>query len=378
MTVMASFHTSDDISQLASAVSAPLLVVDYTPIIERYEGLSILEIERRLADEAELIACLRLPRPLGVSAEWVRLYGLPLQDEVPDLAERQFSGEAFPELRENMVAQFLAPFRGVTSIKSEHVAPAVAGDVTIRSHWKAPIVDGIPDYSRIVIVDLDITDLREIERALEEALEDKDRMMATLSHELRNPLSGVVGFSSILTAEWDSMDELSRLELARDIAAQVGDVSSLLDDFLTFNTSRSLSVEDRPLKLGEILEGLDLDGVSLDVEPGIKIRGDSLRTRQILRNLLRNAERHGGEMRSMRTARRNGMVMVQVRDDGPGVPQEVSVRLFEPFSHGSDPGSLGLGLAVSRRLARAMGGDVSYRREEGITVFELELRPDLT
>jgi C4-dicarboxylate-specific signal transduction histidine kinase len=68
------------------------------------------------------------------------------------------------------------------------------------------------------------------------------------------------------------------------------------------------------------------------------------------------------------------MVAIQMRDDGAGVSSEVLERLFEPFSHGSKSGSLGLGLAVSRRLAQAMGGELGYRREGDTTIFELELR----
>ena len=371
---MTAATTSEYISQLVSAVSAPLLVVDYTPIIERYEGLTVAEIARSLEDEEELITCLQLPRQLGVSDEWVLLYGHPLAEEAPDLVVRRFTGDQYPDLRNDIIDQFLAPFRGISSLRSQHLAPTLAGDVTVRSHWRAPVVDGIPDYSTIVIVDLDISDLRETQHALEEAIESKDRLMATLSHELRNPLSGVVGFSSILTSDWDAMDDNTRREMARDIAAQVGDMSLLLDDFLTFNVDSSLCVDDELLTLADVLESLDLGGVSLDIDPAGKARGDALRIRQVIRNLMRNAERHGGQSRALRTVTMDGMVAVQMRDDGPGVTPEVLERLFEPFSHGSKSGSLGLGLAVSRKLARAMGGDLSYRREGDTTVFELELR----
>lgn len=366
--------SSDYIAQLVTAVSAPLLVVDYSPIIERFQGLPVPEIARRLDDEQELLTCLRLPRQLGVSDEWTHLYGFPLEEQAPDLVVRRFSGDAYPELRENMIAQFLGPFRGISSIRSQHVAPTLAGDVTVRSHWKAPLIDGVPDYSRIVIVDLDITDLRETEDALEEAIESKDRLMASLAHELRNPLTGVVGFISILTAEWDSMDEDTRRELAREIASQVGDVSSLLDDFLTFNVNHSLRVDDDSLSVESIMATLDLAGVNLAVDPAITVRGDAVRIRQIVRNLLRNAEKHGGRARTVRTMASKGLVAIQVIDDGPGVPIEVQGRLFEPYSHGSKSGSLGLGLAVSRSLAEAMGGDLSYRREGETTIFELLLR----
>ncbi|MDP9143900.1 MAG: hypothetical protein M3N43_04250, partial [Actinomycetota bacterium] len=113
---LASSTTSDYIAQLVSAVSAPLLVVDYSPIIQRFEGLPLPEIALRLEEEQELISCLQLPRQLGVSDEWIRLYGFPFEGEAPDLVVRDFTGDAYPELRENIIAQFLAPFRGISSI----------------------------------------------------------------------------------------------------------------------------------------------------------------------------------------------------------------------------------------------------------------------
>jgi signal transduction histidine kinase len=350
-----------------------MLVVDYTDIIDRYQGLSIDEIEERLDDEDELLSCLQLPRELGVSGEWVRLYGFPLANEAPDLITRRFTSADYPDLRDNLVAQFLAPFRGVSSIVSEHMAPTLAGDVIVRSHWKAPIQNDTPDYSRIVIVDLDVSDLRETERALEEAVESKDRLMATLAHELRNPLTAVVGFSSILSSEWDALDDDARREMAGDITSQVGDVSSLLDDFLTFNVD-ALRVEDVSLWVESLLAGVDLSGVDVELNPNLVVSGDPVRIRQIIRNLVRNAERHGGASRTLTGEPIDDIIRIRVSDDGPGVPSDVLERLFEPFSHGSSAGSLGLGLAVSQRLARAMGGDLRYERSDGKSSFVLDLR----
>jgi signal transduction histidine kinase len=363
-----------EIEQLASAAPVPMLVVDYTDIIVRYQGLPVEQIETLLEDETELLTCLQLPRQLGVSEGWIRLYGFPIEDDAPDLVVRLFTGSKYPELKKSVTAQFLAPFRGVSEIRSEHIAPTLAGDVTVRSHWKAPIVDGAPDYSRIVIVDLDISDLRATENALEEGSKSKDRLMASLAHELRNPLTAVVGFSSILTSEWGAMDDASRLQMAQEIATQVGDVSTLLDDFLTFKFDHSLQVEDVMLALGDILASLDLSDVRLDFDPALMVRGDPVRIRQIIRNLVRNAQRHGGPQHSVTSRASGEVVTIEVADNGPGVSGEVLERLFQPFSHGSTAGSLGLGLAVSHRLAKAMDGDLTYRRQNGLTIFELELR----
>lgn len=351
-----------------------MLVVDYSAIVDRYSGVPVEEIASRLEDDDELLECLGLPIQLGVSEEWTRLYGFPFDDEAPDLITRRFSPKAYPDLRDHLIAQMLAPFRGVSSIRSEHLAPTLAGDVTVRSHWKAPVIDGYPDYSRIVVVDLDVTDMRETERYLEEALESKDRLMSTLSHELRNPLTAVVGFVSILASDWDSLDDDARHEMTKEIASQLGDVSSLLDDFLTFKSGEAYRVDDDALMLEEILDGVDLGGFDQVVSPNLVVRGDAVRIRQVVRNLARNARRYGGPIKRLTAEAGDGMVMLMVSDDGPGVPPDLIPRLFQAYSHGPTIGSMGLGLAVSHNLAQAMGGDLSYRRESGVTTFELQMR----
>ncbi len=362
------------IAQLASAAAVPMLIVDYSAIIDRYSGLPVDEIAARLEDDDELLECLSLPIQLGVSEEWTRLYGFPIDNEAPDLITRSFSPEAYPDLRDHLISQLLAPFQGVSSICSEHLTPTLAGDVTVRSHWKAPVVNGSPDYTCIVIVDLDVSDMKEAERHLEEAIESKDHLMSTLSHELRNPLTAVVGFTSLLTSDWDSLDEETRREMANDIASQLGDVSSLLEDFLTYKSGEAYRVDDDILGLQEVIDGVDLGGFETAMAPDLVVRGDAVRLRQIIRNLVRNAQRHGGANRSLTAEAADGTVMVLVSDDGPGVPPDVVDRLFQAYAHGPTTGSLGLGLAVSRTLAEAMGGDLRYRRESGITTFELQLR----
>lgn len=105
---------------------------------------------------------------------------------------------------------------------------------------------------------------------------------------------------------------------------------------------------------------------------------DPIRVRQIIRNLVSNALSYGGENVAIDLTKHEDTVIVTVQDDGPGVPDMIVPRLFEPFLDRSDssatmPQSVGLGLAVSRELARRMGGRLSYRREDGRTTFTLEL-----
>ena len=103
---------------------------------------------------------------------------------------------------------------------------------------------------------------------------------------------------------------------------------------------------------------------------------DGARVRQILRNLLGNASRYGGPTIEVGIERHNGSIRLWVADDGPGIAAGDRDRIFEPFERGHHlpgvPASVGLGLTVSRQLARAMGGELVYR-DEGRTCLELVL-----
>ena len=104
---------------------------------------------------------------------------------------------------------------------------------------------------------------------------------------------------------------------------------------------------------------------------------DPSRVRQIVRNLLTNAIRYGGEDISVVVRSADGRSTICVCDNGKGIPLEQRDLVFEAYEQGRTDspvsGSVGLGLNVSRRLARLMGGDLTYRYEDGISTFALSL-----
>ena len=109
-----------------------------------------------------------------------------------------------------------------------------------------------------------------------------------------------------------------------------------------------------------------------------KVWADPLRFRQIVRNLLTNANRYGGEEVWIEVGEREDQVVIAVVDNGNGVPPRLASRIFEAYERGHEtssaqPGSVGLGLAVSRRLAGLMNGTLEYHRADGLTRFELSL-----
>ena len=102
---------------------------------------------------------------------------------------------------------------------------------------------------------------------------------------------------------------------------------------------------------------------------------DPVRLRQVVRNLITNARRYGGDHIAVDVERRADLVAITVLDDGPGVPEDRKQAIFEPYERGqaqsTQPGSVGLGLTVSRELARMMGGDLTLERRDEMTRFEI-------
>ena len=108
-----------------------------------------------------------------------------------------------------------------------------------------------------------------------------------------------------------------------------------------------------------------------------RVVSDPLRLRQIVRNLLTNAIRNGGDRISVRTYMTDDGGHIEVSDDGAGFEAEDAERIFAPYGRAKRTdlatGSIGLGLTVSRQLARLMGGDLVAMRQNGLTTFRLSL-----
>ena len=214
----------------------------------------------------------------------------------------------------------------------------------------------------------------------------KDEFIAAISHELRTPLTSIVGFSDhLLDGGIDDRDEA--VELLRLINHDSEELARMVEDLLTAarveGEALAFDYSDVDL-LGEVTPIVDRaarQGISIKVVgTGPHVWGDPARVRQIIRNLVSNAIRHGGTDIAIRIEPGDGTVALHVVDDGPGVPDAIVNRLFQPFVHESKKtlltGSVGLGLAIVRSLATAMGGDVGYRRRDGYTTFSFSLELD--
>ena len=276
-------------------------------------------------------------------------------------------------------------------VRSELMAP-----IMIRDQWVGTL--GYSDFWRDdAWTDIEVSGLmraadmvgayweRESAReGLEELAAAKDRFIATVSHELRTPLAAVVGFSGELAQGLGRYTNEEIAEMVELISSQSQEVAQLVDDLLTAERAATGNLTVRPSSIDlldesrSIVDSLRVGlNVTLEGDPSVAW-ADTLRTRQIVRNLLTNAHRYGGDQVRVDVSTRGSMALLVVSDDGPGVKGIDAEHIFDPYyrsqtSADTKPDSVGLGLAVARQLARMMGGDLVYKRRGGWTHFELTL-----
>ncbi|MFY0992020.1 ATP-binding protein [Halomonas sp. C05BenzN] len=227
---------------------------------------------------------------------------------------------------------------------------------------------------------------RELEvsaRSAESASQAKSEFLATVSHEVRTPLNGVIGMSDLLL---DQPLEGRARHYARTIHDSAGLLLELINDLLDFSKIEAgrLELESRPLELPELVDGVitlfvhraEARGVTLvsRLDPALPVRvvSDPGRLRQVLLNLLSNAIKftEAGEVRLEVAAGGDNRIRFEVIDSGCGIEADQLPRLFEPFQQGDAStarrfGGTGLGLAICRRLVEAMGGRVGVESEPG-------------
>lgn len=215
---------------------------------------------------------------------------------------------------------------------------------------------------------------------LERSVRDRTALVSAVSHELRTPLTGVVGLAAEL-AERDDLSDEDRDAMVRLIGDQAADMSSIVEDLLVAARSdASITIEAEPTELDVLATNVvhQFGSAAIPVTGGpIVVDADPARVRQILRNLVGNARKYGGENVEIIIGELGGMGTISVVDDGDGVDRVYAEAIFAPYERAhsleAHPGSIGIGLTVSRRLARLMGGNIEYLRDGDCTVFRVAL-----
>ncbi|MGH8913840.1 MAG: sensor histidine kinase [Acidimicrobiia bacterium] len=222
---------------------------------------------------------------------------------------------------------------------------------------------------------------------LEHLVRSKDEFVASVSHELRTPLAAVMGFAEILRDDNDHLSDEDRHEITSTIAQEAYDLAGIVEDLLfaaraeinsVYISQVAVDLEANCAQVVEVLPGADRLRISV-AEPPERFRAlaDPVRIRQIVRNLITNAIRYGGETILVEYARRGDRVVLSVRDSGDEIAPTERERIFLPYFSAHDPGSqpssVGLGLTVSRQLADMMGGHLHYSHDGRWSVFEVDL-----
>jgi PAS domain S-box-containing protein len=270
---------------------------------------------------------------------------------------------------------------------AEYRHPRGEGDTVWTELRAYPINDGIATFFR------DITDRRLAEERLREADRRKDEFLAMLAHELRNPLSPIAAAAELLGR--GKLDEDRVRRSSTIISRQVRHMTSLVDDLLDVSrvTRGLVTLANAPVNaqvivdeaVEQVLPQVEARNQRLTVsvhDSSLAVLGDKARLVQVLANVLGNATKYTPENGRIELSaqRRDGKLVLTVRDDGIGMEPELTGRVFDLFTQAARSadrslGGLGLGLALVKNLVELHGGTVSCT-SDGLghgSTFEISL-----
>ena len=255
-----------------------------------------------------------------------------------------------------------------------------------NGRWIDLLCTGLAGRGEKVLDFRDITAAKELEEA-------KDLFLATTSHELRTPITVVQGFASTLASRWDKLADADRRSAVQTIAERAGSLARLVEQLLLGSRAGAdqLTVSNGPFDLAGLLRGTvtafrplsDRHSLEIDIDSELpQALGDPMATDIIIGQLLENAFKYSpeGGVVSVRARPDGNAVVVEVADQGIGIPAEDRERVFERFVQGEAGdrrrfGGIGLGLYIVRQLAHAQAGEIVVDGcPGGGTVMRLTLR----
>lgn len=249
---------------------------------------------------------------------------------------------------------------------------------------KVPFYDRVGKRHGLMGFGRDITERKRYQDALEKASREKTTFISTISHELRTPLNGIVGLSRILLDTELNDEQLKYLKTIHVSAITLGNI---FNDIIEMDKleRRKVQLDNQPVDFTGFLADLENlsgllaqpKGLQFIMEPQTplpqQIVTDGTRLRQILWNLIGNAVKFTQQGQIVVRVRREAQekLVFEVEDSGMGIPQDEQDKIFAMYyqvkdQRGGRPATgTGIGLAVSKRLAQSMGGDITVRSEQG-------------
>lgn len=314
----------------------------------------------------------------GVSAEGHR--GRTVSEVLPDIAD-----QVVPRLQSVLDT-------GIANLDFEVTGDTAAAPGVERSWLTShyPVRDAQGGMLGVGVVVVEITERKHAEEELRRSAEFRERFIAIVSHDLRNPLNAIT-MSAQLLANDDALAD-RHLRAVTRIQRSSERMGRMISDLLDFTRGRlggGIPVSPKPTNLRQLVRGVvdELEAshpdhaLTMAAEGNFEGDWDPDRLAQLLANLGKNALDYGAEGTpvELRLKDAGELVQIEVVNQGPPIPPELLGRIFEPFRRGDDsdqrPGSgLGLGLFIAREVVRAHGGEITVRSRAGEgTVFRIRL-----
>ncbi len=224
---------------------------------------------------------------------------------------------------------------------------------------------------------------------LQQAVDARARLVRGITHDLKNPLNAIIGYTDLLMQGVQGRLSDQQLESIRRIHRSAESLLALIDDILAMSQAerRTLSIDARETDIAPVIQSAADEHaaaaaaagqvITTELAPNLPaVSTDPRRVRQVLGNLLSNAIKYsprGGEIRirarlAPRTTPGAPWIAIDVADDGPGVPSDKKSAIFEEFTrlemHRDKPGA-GLGLAIASRVTNLLGGDLTVESKDG-------------
>ncbi|HEY6905123.1 MAG TPA: PAS domain S-box protein, partial [Candidatus Acidoferrales bacterium] len=317
-------------------------------------------------------------------ATMVQIYGFALDTTDP---YKQWSSSVYPDdlpAAEGALKKVMET-KGRASVEFRIIRPD--GAIRHLAAAEGVVLDDNGNVSRIIGINIDITDRKQAETDLQRAKEDaeaanraKSEFLANMSHEIRTPMNGIMGMTDLVL---DSELNEEQREYLATVKTSADSLLTVINDILDFSKIEAgkIDIESLSFNLHDTLEttlktlafrahekGLEL---VCEIAPEVPeaVRGDASRLRQVIVNLLGNAIKftHEGEValkvRLESKEKDDCLLQFTVSDTGIGIPAEKLKLIFDPFSQADSSttrhyGGTGLGLTISTRLVEKMGGIV--------------------
>ena len=366
---------------------------EFNKMAERLEQFEQLNVERLIYEKSKTEAIIEsiedgivLIDPQGIVTHINEIAGIILS-----VGREEALGSPFDDLNSNHPHYLRVRDALRTLAKTPPDSQRIEVDLHVRGRDHTYVLKPVPlrqsdgqSLGTIIILQ-NITYLRDKDRA-------RVNLVATLSHELKTPLTSLALSTGLLERSKEALEPKAQ-ELLATVGEDVGRIRRLADDLLDLarGSSKMITIRDIEIDLCQLVRlvsktfRLQADQKQVTLSAGVnasapKIHGDPVKLSWALSNLISNALRYTpeGGVVSINSGDGANAVLLKVSDTGPGIPQQIKEHLFERFTqwnvNGSEPGSSGLGLAIVKEIVEGHGGRIFVDSTLGKgTCFTLEL-----